>query len=93
MNNEDCNKKTLKILADAADLNKDGYVFGNVDATIYIYLFFFNSLIAYDEFKQFEELLCSPDVLYKCAFQLFDKKGTGLIDFGKNFFFFLQFTY
>lgn len=40
-------------------------------------------MITYEEFKLFEELLCSPDVLYKCAFQLFDRKGTGLIDFGK----------
>lgn len=31
----------------------------------------------------FEELLCSPDVLFKCAFQLFDTRGVGLISFGK----------
>lgn len=56
------NEKTLKILSNLADINKDGY-------------------ITFDEFKHFEELLCSPDVLFKCAFQLFDVKGVGLVTF------------
>jgi solute carrier family 25 aspartate/glutamate transporter 12/13 len=28
-------------------------------------------------------MLCSPDVLYRAAFQLFDTRGSGLISFGK----------
>lgn len=58
----DFNEKTLRILANLVDINKDGY-------------------ITFDEFKRFEELLCSPDVLFKCAFQLFDIKGLGLVTF------------
>ena len=27
--------------------------------------------------------MCSPEVLFKCAFQLFDVKGLGLVTFGK----------
>ena len=86
MNHENYNEQTLQTLADLADLNKDG----QIAFILFIRIFqFFNSKsqIAYDEFKLFEELLCSPDVLYKCAFQLFDKKGTGLIDFGKKLLF------
>ena len=60
------NEKTLKILANLADINKDGF-------------------ITFDEFKLFEELLCSPDVLFKCAFQLFDVNGVGVVTFGKLF--------
>lgn len=37
--------------------------------------------VTYDEFKIFEEVLSSPEVLYKCAFQLFDTRGVGLISF------------
>ncbi|CAF0768277.1 unnamed protein product [Brachionus calyciflorus] len=62
LSEKDSNEKTLKILANLADLNKDGY-------------------ITFDEFKIFEELLCSPDVLFKTAFQLFDIRGVGLISF------------
>ena len=40
--------------------------------------------VTYDEFKSFQELLSSPDGLFKCAFQLFDKRGNGYITFGKN---------
>lgn len=40
-----------------------------------------DGLITYDEFKLFEELLCSPDNLFKCAFQLFDTRGDRLISF------------
>ncbi len=65
MSETNFNEKTLKILANSVDLNKDGYV-------------------TYDEFKSFQELLSSPDGLFKCAFQLFDKRGNGYITFGKN---------
>lgn len=65
MSEKDNNEKTLKILANLVDMNKDGY-------------------ITFDEFKSFEELLCSPDVLFKCAFRLFDSKGAGLVSF-ENF--------
>jgi len=62
MSEDNYNEKTLEILANSVDLNKDGYV-------------------TYDEFKRFQELLCSPDGLFKCAFQLFDKRGDGFITF------------
>lgn len=62
LSEKDCNEKSLKILANLVDLNKDGFV-------------------TYDEFKAFEELLCSPDVLFKCAFKMFDSKGNGLVSF------------
>lgn len=62
LDEKDVDEKTLKILSNLVDLNKDGYV-------------------TYDEFKLFEELLCSPDNLFKCAFQLFDNKGSNLISF------------
>lgn len=65
MSEKDYNPKTLKILANAVDLDKNGY-------------------ICYDEFKRFEEILRSPDVLFKCAFHLFDTNGSGFISF-ENF--------
>ena len=74
MSDKNFNEKTLKILANLADLDKNGF-------------------ITYDEFKRFEELLCSPDVLFKCAFQLFDTKGTGLINFGLFSFLFSYFIF
>jgi len=63
----------------------------------YLILYFFHfssnylkkstSYITFDEFKLFEELLCSPDNIFKFAFQLFDTRGVGLITFGKHLFF------
>jgi solute carrier family 25 aspartate/glutamate transporter 12/13 len=58
----DFNEKTLRILANLVDINKDGY-------------------ITFDEFKRFEELLCSPDVLFKSALQLFEIKVIGLVTY------------
>lgn len=62
MSEKDYNPNTLKILANAVDLDKNGF-------------------ICYDEFKRFEEILRSPDVLFKCAFHLFDTNGSGFISF------------
>ena len=63
MSGANYNEKSLKIIANLVDLNKDGFV-------------------TFDEFKLFEELLCTPDVLYRSAFQLFDTRGVGLVSFG-----------
>ena len=41
-----------------------------------------DGLVSFPEFASFEGLLCSPDALYKTAFQLFDTKGTGTVGFG-----------
>ena len=41
-------------------------------------------LISFEEFKAFEALLCMPDSLYCLAFHLFDKNGSGYIDYGKT---------
>lgn len=46
-----------------------------------------DGLISFSEFQAFEGLLCTPDALYKIAFQLFDRKGTGLISYGNKIFF------
>eukprot|EP00118_Oscarella_pearsei_P020101 m.216509 g.216509 ORF g.216509 m.216509 type:complete len:702 (+) comp39870_c0_seq6:959-3064(+) len=40
-----------------------------------------DGLISFDEFTSFESLLASPDALYRCAFQLFDKNANGVISF------------
>lgn len=48
-----------------------------------IILIIFSRFICFDEFKRFEEILCQPDVLFKCAFHLFDTTGSGYITFGK----------
>lgn len=62
MSQKDYNPATLKLLANAVDLDKNGF-------------------ICFDEFKRFEEILCQPDVLFKCAFHLFDTTGCGYITF------------
>ncbi|KAL5285325.1 SLC25A12 family protein [Megaselia abdita] len=38
-----------------------------------------DGLISFSEFQAFEGLLCTPDALYKTAFQLFDRKGNGTV--------------
>ena len=42
-----------------------------------------DGLISFSEFQAFEGLLCTPDALYKTAFQLFDRKGNGTVQFGE----------
>lgn len=41
-----------------------------------------DGLISFAEFQAFEGLLCTPDALYKTAFQLFDTKGDGTVSYG-----------
>lgn len=43
-----------------------------------------DGLISFAEFQAFEGLLCTPDALYKTAFQLFDRKGDGTVSYGKT---------
>lgn len=42
-----------------------------------------DGLISFSEFQAFEGLLCTPDALYKTAFQLFDTNGNGSITYGE----------
>lgn len=42
-----------------------------------------DGLISFAEFQAFEGLLCTPDALYKTAFQLFDTQGNGTVAYGK----------
>lgn len=42
-----------------------------------------DGLISFAEFQAFEGLLCTPDALYKTAFQLFDTKGDGTVSYGE----------
>lgn len=42
-----------------------------------------DGLISFAEFQAFEGLLCTPDALYKTAFQLFDTNGDGSVTYGK----------
>lgn len=44
-----------------------------------------DGLISFAEFQAFEGLLCTPDALYKTAFQLFDTKGDGTVSYGTCF--------
>lgn len=62
MSEKDYNPTTLRLLANAVDLDKNGF-------------------ICFDEFKRFEEILRMPDVLFKCAFHLFDTTGSGYVNF------------
>lgn len=43
-----------------------------------------DGLISFAEFQAFEGLLCTPDALYKTAFQLFDRQGNGTVSYGKR---------
>lgn len=45
-----------------------------------------DGLISFAEFQAFEGLLCTPDALYKTAFQLFDTKGNGTVTYGMCFY-------
>ena len=42
-----------------------------------------DGLISFSEFQAFEGLLCTPDALYKTAFQLFDRQGNGTVSYSK----------
>ncbi|KAA0199770.1 Solute carrier family 25 (Mitochondrial carrier Aralar) member 12 [Fasciolopsis buskii] len=40
-----------------------------------------DGLISFDEFVAFEAILCTPDAPYVLAFEIFDRKGQGYLDF------------
>ncbi|CAG0916156.1 unnamed protein product [Notodromas monacha] len=40
-----------------------------------------DGLVSFMEFQAFEALLCSPDALYRTAFQMFDTHGNGVVSF------------
>ncbi|XP_022211011.2 calcium-binding mitochondrial carrier protein Aralar1 isoform X1 [Drosophila obscura] len=40
-----------------------------------------DGLISFSEFQAFEGLLCTPDALYRTAFQLFDRQGNGNVSY------------
>jgi Ca2+-binding EF-hand superfamily protein len=41
-----------------------------------------DDLISFVEFRSFESLLCSPDVINQLAFKLFDLENVGRVSFG-----------
>ena len=49
---------------------------------MYIYMFTCR-LISFSEFRTFESLLCTPDVISQLAFKLFDVDNKGRISFGE----------
>ena len=49
-----------------------------------------DGFISFPEFQAFEGLLCTPDALYKTAFQLFDTKGNGTVTYGAYLFIFYR---
>lgn len=54
-------------------------------STFFPVLFFcISRLISFDEFVAFEAILCTPDAPYVLAFEIFDRKGQGYLDFGKS---------
>ncbi|XP_055608363.1 calcium-binding mitochondrial carrier protein Aralar1 isoform X2 [Uranotaenia lowii] len=42
-----------------------------------------DGLISFAEFQAFEGMLCTPDALYKTAFQLFDRNGNGSVTYSE----------
>ncbi|TPP57892.1 Calcium-binding mitochondrial carrier protein Aralar1 [Fasciola gigantica] len=42
-----------------------------------------DGLISFDEFVAFEAILCTADAPYMLAFEIFDRKGQGCLDFGE----------
>ena len=81
--------KSVTLLGGIADTSKDGYL---LKYSIYdfhffqiqkVYKYYFcNRFISFPEFQAFEGLLCLPDALYLTAFQLFDIKGSGMVEYG-----------
>ncbi|GBP98150.1 Calcium-binding mitochondrial carrier protein Aralar1 [Eumeta japonica] len=43
-----------------------------------------DGLVSFCRIPGFEGLLCTPDALYKTAFQLFDRQGNGTVSYGKE---------
>ncbi|XP_055847672.1 calcium-binding mitochondrial carrier protein Aralar1 isoform X2 [Episyrphus balteatus] len=73
MTSEDFVRKYLGLFTDAAFNDESVRLLAGIADTSK------DGLISFAEFQAFEGLLCTPDALYKTAFQLFDRNGNGSV--------------
>ncbi|XP_037919362.1 calcium-binding mitochondrial carrier protein Aralar1 isoform X3 [Hermetia illucens] len=73
MTSDDFVRKYLKIFTDSEYNEESVKLLAGIADTSK------DGLISFAEFQAFEGLLCTPDALYKTAFQLFDRKGNGTV--------------
>ncbi|XP_013109465.1 calcium-binding mitochondrial carrier protein Aralar1 isoform X2 [Stomoxys calcitrans] len=75
MTSEDFVRKFLGLFTDAAFNDESVRLLAGIADTSK------DGLISFSEFQAFEGLLCTPDALYKTAFQLFDRQGNGTVSY------------
>ncbi|KAL9891727.1 calcium-binding mitochondrial carrier protein Aralar1 isoform X4 [Glossina fuscipes] len=75
MTSEDFVRKFLGLFTDAAFNDESVRLLAGIADTSK------DGLISFAEFQAFEGLLCTPDALYKTAFQLFDRQGNGTVSY------------
>ncbi|XP_049306383.1 calcium-binding mitochondrial carrier protein Aralar1 isoform X3 [Bactrocera dorsalis] len=75
MTSEDFVRKFLGLFTDATFNDESVRLLASIADTSK------DGLISFVEFQAFEGLLCTPDALYKTAFQLFDRKGNGTVHY------------
>lgn len=56
----------------------------SLDKYTCIVIHFCYRLISFSEFRTFESLLCTPDVISQLAFKVFDTDNKGRITFGED---------
>ncbi|XP_017481439.1 PREDICTED: calcium-binding mitochondrial carrier protein Aralar1 isoform X3 [Rhagoletis zephyria] len=75
MTSEDFVRKFLGLFTDATFNDESVRLLASIADTSK------DGLISFVEFQAFEGLLCTPDALYKTAFQLFDRQGNGTVSY------------
>nr|NP_733364.1 aralar1, isoform C [Drosophila melanogaster]Q9VA73.1 RecName: Full=Calcium-binding mitochondrial carrier protein Aralar1 [Drosophila melanogaster]AAF57048.1 aralar1, isoform C [Drosophila melanogaster] len=75
MTSEDFVRKFLGLFSESAFNDESVRLLANIADTSK------DGLISFSEFQAFEGLLCTPDALYRTAFQLFDRKGNGTVSY------------
>lgn len=75
MTSDDFVRKYLQLFTETAFNEESVKLLGGIADTSK------DGLISFPEFQAFEGLLCTPDALYKTAFQLFDRKGDGTVKY------------
>ncbi|XP_030370532.1 calcium-binding mitochondrial carrier protein Aralar1 isoform X2 [Scaptodrosophila lebanonensis] len=75
MTNEDFVRKFLGLFTEAAFNDESVRLLAGIADTSK------DGLISFSEFQAFEGLLCTPDALYRTAFQLFDRQGNGMVSY------------
>ncbi|XP_037821077.1 calcium-binding mitochondrial carrier protein Aralar1 isoform X2 [Lucilia sericata] len=75
MTSDDFVRKFLGLFTDAAFNDESVRLLAGIADTSK------DGLISFSEFQAFEGLLCTPDALYKTAFQLFDRQGNGTVSY------------